>query len=1195
MKLPSASLGFKLNVALAILMLVLGAATSAIVIYGFNRTQDNANQRSRDALEEEGKLALQALLGGVSDAGALQLEYGAEAGQRAARYLEEFKRSDATDEVDVSRLTSTADGVWYDPDPNRISDVVVPNHRELEEDVVDDIVYSAPLDALFAALMEGFPGQLSGDAYHPVAIAFVGLNSVGRYYPPIGIQETLTPEYDLSNLYDGYGPVGNPQRNSVWTTPYEDPVGQGLVITASTPIYEGDTFRGIIQVDLSIDKLVEEVNNLKPTESGFTFYVDSTGEIMQTNAYDLISREAAQNDAFAAILDSMRTSPPSSPIVTESLTFDGEQFLIAHTPMSPIGGSLAAAAPVDEITANASTITAGINDEGDRTFRIMLIAMALLFVAALASATFLNRRLLLFPLRRLSAGTRAVASGDLDTKVELQRTDELGTLADSFNAMVEQLRGSEHALQRRVDERTRELNALLEVAGGLASTLELKVVMELILDRLYDFVPYAGAAVTLVEGSTMRQVAVRRPRGPEVVPEDLEQGVSAEYVERIGLPRSPGEVLVIDDVRGDSPEAVAYREMTGGDLERTRARYVRSFLVLPLIVRDSLVGMLMIAHDETGFFRQEHIDILRPLADQAAVAIGNARLFSQTQTQARELAALLEVSRAVASTLNLHQLVRLILDEIKAVIDYTGASVVLLGGDKLEIIDSVGPAGREEEIVGLRLDVDLNVGWWATAQEGEAILTEDAHIDSAGSRAFRDTFGDYVDLPAFKYIRSWMGVPLFLEERIVGLLTMSKDVPGYFTQHHVELATVVARQAAVAAGNARLFEQTQRRTREMAALLQVMRTVASTFDINELVSVTLEQLKLIIDHTGSSILVVDDDALVIMDARARTDTRIEIGARFPFSDDAILTQAIRRGEHVIISDVRSDDPMAESYRYLISSVGMLDQMPFREIRSWMGIPMMVEGELVGMLTMSKTEVGYFTEEQARLVRAFADQVALGMERARLFAQGTRLAAVEERQRLARELHDSVSQALYGIALGAQTAQMRLENDPAKAAEPVSYVLSLAEAGLAEMRALIFELRPESLESEGLVAAIQKQAAAVQARHGVSVTCDLGDEPTISPEAREAVYRIVQEALTNTFKHAKAGNVRVILQHPDGFIRAEVADDGVGFDPDRDYAGHLGLHSMRERAAKLGGDVNIVSSPGSGTRVIAEIPVSTPAT
>ncbi len=159
-------------------------------------------------------------------------------------------------------------------------------------------------------------------------------------------------------------------------------------------------------------------------------------------------------------------------------------------------------------------------------------------------------------------------------------------------------------------------------------------------------------------------------------------------------------------------------------------------------------------------------------------------------------------------------------------------------------------------------------------------------------------------------------------------------------------------------------------------------------------------------------------------------------------------------------------------------------------------------------------------------RAVADQTAVAVENARLFAEVGGKAALEERQRLARELHDSVSQALYGIALGARTARRaRWTRTPELVADPLDYVLSLAEAGLAEMRALIFELRPESLETEGLVAALEKQAAAL-----AGPARDRGrDHPLrrargLRRTVKEAVYRIAQEALHNTVKHARASNV-----------------------------------------------------------------------
>jgi signal transduction histidine kinase len=221
--------------------------------------------------------------------------------------------------------------------------------------------------------------------------------------------------------------------------------------------------------------------------------------------------------------------------------------------------------------------------------------------------------------------------------------------------------------------------------------------------------------------------------------------------------------------------------------------------------------------------------------------------------------------------------------------------------------------------------------------------------------------------------------------------------------------------------------------------------------------------------------------------------------------------------------------------------------------------------------------------------AFAAQVSVAFENAELLRQAQSVAATAERQRLARELHDSVSQALYGIALGARTARTQLDRNPAGAVEPIEYVLSLAEAGLAEMRALIFELRPESLANEGLVAALEKQVAATRARYGLQVGYEYGDEPVLPIPAKEAFYRIAQEALHNVVKHARATAVRVTLESAPGRTLLTVSDDGVGFDPEGEFPGHLGLQSMRERAGTVGAVIDVSSSTGKGTTVRLSLP------
>jgi signal transduction histidine kinase len=201
--------------------------------------------------------------------------------------------------------------------------------------------------------------------------------------------------------------------------------------------------------------------------------------------------------------------------------------------------------------------------------------------------------------------------------------------------------------------------------------------------------------------------------------------------------------------------------------------------------------------------------------------------------------------------------------------------------------------------------------------------------------------------------------------------------------------------------------------------------------------------------------------------------------------------------------------------------------------------------------------------------------------------------LEERQRLARELHDSVSQALYGITLNASAADELFEQAPDRVRGLLRDVLGLADAGLAELRALIFELRPESLEKEGLVGALEKQSAAVQARHELHVRLDIGGEPDLPLVAKEALYRVAQEALHNAAKHARAQTLNIRLELTDDEVRLEVGDDGRGFDATGTFPGHLGLESMRERTAAVGGVLEIDSAPGEGTRLRARIPVAAP--
>jgi PAS domain S-box-containing protein len=297
-------------------------------------------------------------------------------------------------------------------------------------------------------------------------------------------------------------------------------------------------------------------------------------------------------------------------------------------------------------------------------------------------------------------------------------------------------------------------------------------------------------------------------------------------------------------------------------------------------------------------------------------------------------------------------------------------------------------------------------------------------------------------------------------------------------------------------------------------------------------------------------------------------------------------EVFRTHKPMLVRDIRQyslNEPLSSPlHRYL-------HEAPWDKIYC---VPLVYRSLALGTINLYYLPGEEPSEDESVFLGAVADQTAVAVENARLFAAAQDTAALEERQRLARELHDSVSQALYSIILGTDAARTLLVQDPDRVTEPLEYVLSLAKMGLAEMRALIFELRPESLATEGLIAALEKQAALVQARHELAVHMTLCAEPDAPVEVKEAVYRVAQEALNNTVKHARAERVELHLEQEAEEILLEVCDDGEGFDASGSFPGHLGLKSMRERVAHLGGTLRIESAPGEGSRIRARIPAGT---
>jgi signal transduction histidine kinase len=373
----------------------------------------------------------------------------------------------------------------------------------------------------------------------------------------------------------------------------------------------------------------------------------------------------------------------------------------------------------------------------------------------------------------------------------------------------------------------------------------------------------------------------------------------------------------------------------------------------------------------------------------------------------------------------------------------------------------------------------------------------------------------------------------------------------------------------------------QQRERESVALQQLGATLLQEHEFDRVLEEVSTQLQGLTQAEGVALLLLDEQegvfevrTVVGPGASAYHGTRVPVAASF--AGDAVRTNTPQR------SDAARDDPRATTFNILSGSPP----------RSVLSVPMRTRRAVIGAISLyNKRSAHGFSDRDAELAMLFAQQASVAIENARLYEETRGKAALEERQRLARELHDSVSQQLYGIALNASTAEELFDSAPERARGLLGDVLRLAEAGLAEMRALIFELRPESLEQEGLIGALEKQAAAVRARHGLEVRLSAESEPDVPQSTKEVLYRVAQEALHNTTKHARAHHLDLVLKLGDAEVALMIADDGRGFDPNGEFPGHLGLRSMRERAAAVGGALEITSAPGAGTRLYLRVPIT----
>jgi signal transduction histidine kinase len=336
-------------------------------------------------------------------------------------------------------------------------------------------------------------------------------------------------------------------------------------------------------------------------------------------------------------------------------------------------------------------------------------------------------------------------------------------------------------------------------------------------------------------------------------------------------------------------------------------------------------------------------------------------------------------------------------------------------------------------------------------------------------------------------------------------------------------------------------------------------------------------------NTAVELLHADKGALMVWDEKKE---KLYARASYGFNPETVARMFIAPGEGLAGKVALSGEPAIVENTQLDERV-----TPFiigsEKIRALMQVPIRVAGEVFGVFSADYLQTHRFSDEEKRLLTAFAQRAGLAIETARLYEREEQIAVMQERNRLARDLHDSVTQSLYGVTLYVEVAAQLLKSgELEKTGKNLKELKKMALDALAEMRLLIYELRPSVFEQEGLVAAIQARLDAVEGRVGLETNLVIEGEISLPPQVEEGLYRITQEALNNVLKHSHASSVTLTLAQDEQTIHLEVADDGVGFDPVKICeAGCLGLRGMQERAQEMEAELEIVSQVGRGAKII----------
>lgn len=766
------------------------------------------------------------------------------------------------------------------------------------------------------------------------------------------------------------------------------------------------------------------------------------------------------------------------------------------------------------------------------------------------------------------------------------------------------------------DKMPRDINSfadsaqLVQTFGRIFLALTTKTNRDAILDeiinQIQNLISYSAANIMLLEENALQIV---RHHGYEAF-----GGVTRLSGLKQSLSEFPLDAQVIN---GRESLVVPDTHKNPLWVITPQGAWVRSFIAIPICLQDRVLGLFRLDSDVPGKFSYADIPLLIPLAGAAAVALENARLYDQVQqellerSQAEEeiiklnhkLVSLQFAGATIAASLDLQQVLEVITSEMRTLLD----------------VDKCIVYGRDQESA-----VISNL---AQSTEGKAKTQSVHHSVSLGDlsitrqvletpEALKITLATHPDdLASLIYLQEQQAktillLPMEFQEQVVGLVEIiDQRHERNFSIDEIAIAQLVANQAASAIQNAYLYQQAKKEVEErkraeqklekseaqlmaeLQSILAINNVLVTKVGFPKLFDFIIAQAEKLTGASGAAVLLLDESYTQFeLTASSHLKLRQKLATCLPLQG-AIADQAIKTRQVQISNEVSIEK----------RATPICDLLHPAKIHSLLCAPLITSNDSLGVLLLWHTnKKGQFSSRDGRLIGMFANQAALALQNVQLNIKNRQLAIRQERNRLARELHDTVTQSLYSIALSAKTSLKLLDMSGKRdeICEPLNLISTLAQEALTEMREQIYELASPASANIELATILARYRDSFSSRYGLEIDLIMNPELSFNSEQQEALSCITREALWNVVKHAGATHVEIDITSQNGQIELSIQDNGIGLESplvELKLKKTMGLSNMMARAKQVGGYLKIQSRTETnyGTRIITRIPASEP--